>query len=297
MKRIPRNNVVYSFSPDNPPVERAKPGDTVVFETLDALGGQVRDEATPINRIDWNRVNPATGPLYVEGAEPGDTLVVRIKRIAVSDTGVILVVPGYGALPEAEFEPRVRLVRVSGGRVLFRGIGIEARPMIGTIGVAPPEGRVPTGDLGRHGGNMDAAVVGEGATLYLPVFVEGALLALGDLHAVQGDGEVCVAAAEVSGEVEVELGLVKRRSPPWPLVEFGDRVAVLVAGGTLDEAVEEATRVAVAALMRSRGLDFADAYMLASLVVDLRINQVVDPKKGVRAEIPKRYVDVESFLR
>ncbi len=294
--RIPSSKVIYSFSPGNKPVARAKPGDLVLFETLDALGGQVKSEDTPLESIDWSRVNPATGPVYVEGAEPGDTLVVDVLDIAYSDTAVILVAPGYGALYDKKIRPRARILRVDDGFLRFGSLRIKLRPMVGVIGVAPAEGEVPTGSLGEHGGNMDVSVLGRGVRVYLPVFVEGALLALGDLHLVQGDGEVCVSAAEVSGEVLVRVGLVKKCRPRFPVLDLGDRYAILAYGETLDEAAYRATEAAVEAIAKSQNLSFEDAYMLASLIVDLKINQVVDPYKGVRAEIPKDYVKIRDLL-
>ena len=295
--KIPRSRVIYSFSPQHKPVARAKPRDIVVFETIDALGGQITSEDTPIDKLDWSRVNPATGPLYVEGAEPGDTLVVDILDISVEDKAVILVVPGAGALHDKKFSPRVKILRRSKDFLEFDSIRIGLRPMVGVIGVAPREGEVATGDLGEHGGNMDVALLTRGTRLYLPVFVEGALLALGDLHMVQGDGEICVAAAEASGEVTVRVDVIKNRSPRYPILETSNRYALLVPGDTLDSAVYRASEEIVEALKRQYNLEFEEAYMLASLVVDLRINQVVDPHKGVRAEVPKKYISVDSLLR
>lgn len=294
--RLPRDYVVYSFSSKHVPRYRAHPGDVVVFETIDALGGQIVDEATPLETIDWSRVNPATGPLYVEGAKPGDTLVVEVESIRIADRAVIIAVPGFGALHDKKFSATARVAEVREGKLVFRGVEVELRPMIGVIGVAPEEGEYPTGTSGYHGGNMDVALITQGSRVYLPVFVEGALLAVGDLHAVQADGELCVAAAEVSGEVTVKLSLIKGKRPTYPVVEHGDRYSIIAFGKDLDEAVYRASEEAVAVLMRSLGLPFEDAYMLASLVVDLRINQVVDPMKGVRAEIPKKYAKLEHFL-
>ncbi len=296
MIKIPRSKVIYSFSPKHSPVAYAKPDDIVVFETIDALGGQVRSEDISIESLDWTRVNPATGPLYVEGAEPGDTLVVDILDISTEEQAVILVVPGHGALHDKSFKPRVKLLRRHKDRILFNDLEIPIKPMIGVIGVAPSEGEVPTGSLGAHGGNMDVALITRGTRLYLPVFVKGALLAIGDLHLVQGDGELCVAAAEVSGEVMVRVNVVKGRRPRYPVLELEDRYAILAFGKTVDEAVYRASEEAVEVLQRAHNLSFEEAYMLASLIVDLRINQVVDPLKGVRAEISKRYVDIDHIL-
>ncbi|MCS7111487.1 MAG: acetamidase/formamidase family protein [Ignisphaera sp.] len=296
MIRIPRNHTVYSFSRRHPARYRARPGDSVVFETLDALGGQIVDEATPIESIDWSRVNPATGPLYVEGAEAGDTLVVEIESIEVSDRGVIVVAPGFGALHDRSFRPRAKVVWVKNGRLLFNDIEIGVKPMIGVIGVAPEDGDIPTGTSGYHGGNMDVNLITAGSKVYLPVFVEGALVAIGDLHAVQADGELCVAAVEVSGEIQVKIGLIKGRRPHYPIVETLDRYAIITFGRDLDEAVYRASEEAVSILSRAFNAPFEEAYMLSSLLVDVRINQVVDPVKGVRAEIPKKYVRLDHLL-
>ncbi len=294
--RIPRENVIYKFSKDNSPVAYAKPGDIVVFETIDALGGQISDENVVLENIDWGKVNPATGPLFVESAEPGDTLVVDILDIRVDDRAVIIVVPGYGVLGDKRFKAKAKILVRRGDFLKFNSIHIKLKPMIGVIGVAPREGEIVTGDLGEHGGNMDVALLGKGTRLYLPVFTKGALLALGDLHMVQGDGELCVSAAEVSGEVTVRVDVIKNRRPKYPILETSDIYAILAYGDSIEEAVYRASNEAVNALMREHGLGFEEAYMLGSLIVDLRINQVVDPHKGVRAEIPKTYLSIDSLL-
>jgi len=294
--RIPRSRVVYSFSPKRVQPAHAKLGDVVIFETIDALGGQVKSEEVAFEAIDWSRVNPATGPLYVEGAEPGDTLIIDVLDTSTDDRAVILVVPGFGALPDKKFKAKVKLLRRRGDFLLFNGVEVPVKPMVGVIGVAPAEGELPTGTLGAHGENMDVALLTKGSRLYLPVFVEGALLAIGDLHLVQGDGELRVSAAEVSGEVMVRVGLIKGRRPKYPVLELEDRFAILTFGKTLDEAVYRASEEAVEALQRAHNMSFEEAYMLASLIVNLRINQVVDPLKGVRAEIPKKYVNLDSLL-
>jgi amidase len=143
---------------------------------------------------------------------------------------------------------------------------------------------------------MDVVEITRGSRVYLPVFVKGALLALGDLHVLQADGEICVAAAEVSGKVVTKIDVVKGRKPLLPLVETQTYIHVIGYGEDLDEATRRATEVAVQGLMKEYLLSFEEAYMLASLVVDLRINQAVDPAKGVRASIPKNIISIESLL-
>ncbi|MEM2551625.1 MAG: acetamidase/formamidase family protein [Sulfolobales archaeon] len=294
--KITRDHIIYSFSKKHPAMFSVVPGDSVIFETVDALGGQVVDESTALDKIDWSRVNPATGPLYVEGAKPGDTLVVEIEDIKVSDRAAIIVAPGFGALPDKDFRPSVKILKVVGEKLMFGNLEVEVRPMIGVLGVAPEEGEFPTGTSGHHGGNMDVATLTAGSRVFLPVFVDGALLALGDVHVVQADGEICVAAAEASGEVRVKIGLVKGKRPRYPIVESEDRYSIVAFGKDLDEAAYRASEEAVYAIMRAHSLSFEESYMLASLVVDLRINQVVDPMKGVRAEIPKKYIKLEYLL-
>lgn len=297
VKKIPSTHVIYSFSPSNKPVEKATPGEIIVFETLDAFGGQVKSENTLLSSIDWTRVNPATGPLYIEGAEPGDTLVVDILDIDIADYAIIAVIPGAGVLRDKKFEPRVKILPVSRGCILFNGIKLVVKPMIGVIGVSPPDNSIPTGTSGPHGGNMDVAEVTKGSRVYLPVFVKGGLLAIGDLHALQADGEICVAAAETPGSVTVRVELIKGRKPKLPIVETQNYIHIIGYGETLDEAAYRATEIAVEALMKEHSTSFEEAYMLASLVVDLKINQSVDPAKGVRASIPKNLVSIDSLLQ
>lgn len=296
MKKISKDNVIYTFSSKHKPVETAGPGEYVLFETEDAFGGQVKGEETPPDKLDWSKVDGATGPVYVEGAEPGDTLVVEVLDIRLQERGAIAVIPGYGGLSHLSFSPKAKVLRIDRSFVHFDELRIALRPMVGTIGVAPEEGEIPTGYPGRHGGNMDVSELGVGARIYLPVFSKGALLALGDLHAVQADGELCVSAVESPGEVLVRLDLIKGKRANWPILETEESFQVISAGKSLEEAVREAAEEAVRALMRARKIDFEEAYMLGSLLVNLRINQVVDPLLGVRAAVPKGIVSIDDFL-
>jgi len=296
MKVVTKDKGVYSFSPAHKPVEYVKPGELIILETEDAVGGQIKSEDTPLESIDWSRVNKATGPIYVEGAEKGDTLVVDILDIEVADRGVILVVPGAGILGDSKFEPRVKIAEIRDGLVLFDGLRLPMRPMIGTIGVAPEKGEIPTATPHRHGGNMDCVEVMRGARLYLPVFVDGALFAAGDLHAIQEDGELCVASIEVEGRILLRFSLIKHKAPEWPIVELDDHYSILTADEDLDKAVKLASEQAVKALMRAKGWPFEKAYMFGSIGVKLAINQVVDPKKGARAIIPKTLVTLNDLL-
>jgi len=293
--KIDDSRVFYAFSPDLEPVARVKPGTILEIETRDCFSNQLISEEQLVTQIDWSAVNPATGPVYVEGVEPGDALVVKILKIDVSSEGFLVTLPGAGALPDLVKEVKVRKCYVVGDKVVFRGSVINARKMVGVVGVATRE-KTSTGVPGRHGGNLDTKYVTEGSTIYLPVEAEGALFGLGDLHAAMGDGEVCVTGCEVSGRVLVVLDVIKKSAPKWPVLEYGEWVFVLVSNENLEKAVREAVQVSVEAISHATGVSWHEAYMLASVATDLEISQVVDPRKTVRVKIPKTIVDVTKLL-
>jgi amidase len=298
VKKVSKKNVIYSFSQKNKPVEHVALGEKILLETEDAFGGQAKGESVSIEQLDWTKVNGATGPIFIDEVMPGDTLVVKIEEVRVADKGVIAVIPKQGALKDKSIKAVAKTIPIRNGQVYFEnGVKVKANPMIGVIGVAPLDGEIPTGSPGRHGGNMDAKEVTAGTRLYLPVFVEGALFAAGDLHAVQADGEVCVSAVEVPGEILLSFDVLKRKQVSWPVLETKNSYAILTCGDSLDDASVFAVEAAVEALMQKHDWSFEEAYMFASLVVDLRVNQVVDPKKGIRAEIPKDWVSIESFCQ
>ncbi len=293
---VPESRVFYAFDPSLEPAAFAKPGDLVVFHTLDALGGQVKSEEDLVTAVDFSRVNPATGPLYVEGAEPGDALVVKLLSIETSEQGFVVTAPGAGALPDLVKKARTRRCTVREGFVEFLGYRLPAWKMVGVIGVATSE-KAPTGVPGRHGGNLDTKFVTEGATVYLPVEHPGALLGVGDLHALMAHGEVCVAACEVSGRVTALVDVARGLAPAWPLVDYGDSLYVLVSSEDVSGAIRGAVEASVEALSRALGLEWHDAYMLASLAVDIGVSQLVDPRKTAWARIPKQLAPPSRVLR
>jgi amidase len=292
---VPKNRVIYSFDTQHRPVEFVEPGEAISLKTEDAFGGQVTS-GNSVTLLDWSKVDGATGPIFVKTAEVGDTLIAEILDVSVENRGVIVTVPKCGILKGKKFRSSTKVVELSKDFVYFDDlVRVKSSPMIGTIGVTP-ESRVSTGSLGRHGGNMDVKEVRAGARLYLPVFVKGALFAAGDLHAVQADGELCVSAIEVAGEILLRFRLQKARRPEWPILETSDSYAILACGRTLDEAAKFATEAVIRALMREHGWSFEKAYMFASLAADLKINQVVDLKKGVRAVVSKDFLSLEGLL-
>ncbi len=288
--------MTYSFNPKHKPAEKVKPGEVVLLKVEDGFGGQIKDGKS-VSDLDWSKIDGATGPLFIETARAGDTLVVEILEVKTARRGTIVTIPKYGVLASRSFRATAKAVSIGGGFVHFeRNVRVRVEPMIGTIGVCPKSGNTPTGTLGNHGGNMDTKAVRAGTKLYFPVFVDGALFAAGDMHAVQADGELCVSAIEVAGEILLRFGVVKGKMPKWPILETNDSFSLLACGDSLDEAAENAAEEAVHALMREYDWPFEKAYMLGSLVIDLQINQVVDPKKGARATISKDFASLNSFL-
>ena len=285
---VTKDQIVLRMSHSAVPVARIAADTTIRLETADCFSDQVQGPDDVGRGLDWNTVNPATGPVYVEGAAPGDVLVVRIERLEVADHGVMCTGGGWGVLGDRIAELSWRFLSIADGRAGWEGgPRFAIRPMIGVIGVAPAGDDVPCGTPGPHGGNMDTRLIGEGATLYLPVQVEGALLAAGDLHAAMGDGEVAVTGVEVAGAVTLHVGLRRDLALNDPLLENGDLVATIASASTLDEAAASAT-AAMAELLHARlGLDLADAVMLMSAVGEVRVSQMVDPLRTVRFEMPK----------
>ena len=287
MLTIKRDTVVYTLAADNPPAAHAQSGDTICFETLDCFSGQITRPEDRTGGLDWSRINPATGPVYIEGAEPGDTLRVEILRIDLAPQAVMLESPGSGVTGLAATEESVKIMPVQDDRVIFNDqLSLPVCPMIGVIGTAPAGEGIPTGTPDAHGGNMDCNRIGAGTTLYLPVNVPGGLLAMGDLHAVMGDGEVCVCGAEITGEVTVRVTVIKGQPLPLPFLVTQTHAMAIASAEGLDAAAEATTLRIRSFLIDQVKLPAPEAGMLLSLAGDLRICQAVDPNKTCRMELP-----------
>ena len=287
MITVAREQSVFSLSAQAAPVVRVRPGASLVLETADCFSNQVQSAEDAPSAVDWTHINPATGPVFVEGAEPGDVLSVLIERIDVAPHGVMAVSGDFGVL-RARFEGiSFTMITLDGGFAQVAGANVPVRPMIGVIGVAPAGAPVPCGSPGPHGGNMDTRLIGEGATLYLPVFVTGALLAAGDLHAAMGDGEICGTGVEVAGSIQLRVDIRRDVALTNPIVETPEVVATIASAETLDEAADLATRDMADLLTQRLGLSAADATMLMSAAGQLQVSQVVDPLKTARYAMSK----------
>ncbi|MDO5638401.1 MAG: acetamidase/formamidase family protein [Neisseria sp.] len=281
------DQIIFAMSADNPPVLAVDSGAIVRFETCDCFANQITESGQIPDGIDWSRINPATGPVFVNGAEAGDTLAVHIRKIELAAQAVLATLPGLGVAGGRLQNGRIDIVPVQGNHaVLFDRVRVPLQPMIGVIGTAPAGEAVSCGIPDAHGGNMDSKIIAEHTTLYLPVNVAGALLALGDLHAAMGDGEVGVSGLEISGTVEVSVNVIKGRPYPLPLAQTPDMLYTLASHTDLNQAAEQATLMMHDYLLVHSTLDANQSIALQSIAGQLEICQVVDPQKTCRFGLP-----------
>jgi amidase len=294
MKRVSKEEHIYAFAKEMQPVLIVESGSQVVFETYDCYRGRLtiasRNEIHSLPGI-----NPATGPVAVSGAEPGDTLKVTIQAIQLDQEGTMYIRPGSGVLKNCVEHPEVKKFPIANGTIqVHRDHTVPIRPMIGVIGVSPKDGSIPTISPGSHGGNMDTREITEGAAIYLPVSVPGANLALGDLHAVMGDGEVPVCGVEIGGTVQVRVEVIKGVQFPVPVVEDEACFYVIASAHTLDDAARLAAEHMFQFLReRLPFLPANDIVCLMGMKGHARISQLVNPLKTAKFLVPKETFPVQ----
>lgn len=302
---IERGRVHYKWDNAIEPVVEIEPGDVVHCETDEVTDGQIAPgaPASVIGQLDFDRLYPLAGPVYVKSAQPGDTLAIEILGLETLDWGWAGLIPGLGLLAEDFPDPYIRHFDLTARThtPLAKGVDIPIEPFCGTMGVAtdepgPHDVLPPT----KGAGNIDTRHLTAGATLYLPVYMPGALFSAGDCHAAQGDGEVCVTGIESPMRFSLRFNLIRGRAPkPWtyhfrtvprppqPRSDEGGYYAVTALGPDLREDSKNAVRGLIDWLRSERGLSREDAYILCSLAADLRISQIVDqPNFGVSAYFP-----------
>ena len=303
-----RDELCYNYGGCEP-VMHVEPGTIIETWTEDCYDGSVRKpEDIPTKVRTPGHSNPQTGPFYIEGAEPGDTIAVTILDLKpAKDHGISSSFPGAGALSTTsntamlhDFLPeKVWFYKINEekGTVTYKAlesdysVEIPMKPFLGCIGVAPANGEVRYSIVpGDFGGNMDTPELGVGTTVFLGVNIPGALLSVGDGHLVQGGGEVIGTAVESSMHVRIRVELIKNRRTPWPLAE--DETHIMAIGSTrpLEDAYRVALKELVLWLERDYGLERMDALQLISQVSENNISQLVDPNYTVVAKIAKKYL-------
>lgn len=293
---LTRDQAFFGFDASIAPALHARQGEVLHLTTHDCFSGQLKTTADTLETLDWSITNPATGPIFIEGAKPGDVLRVTLHEVKAHGPSVMVAVPNVGALGHLITNEETVILPLEGDAVVYKDvITVKQDPMLGVIGVAPAEGTVPNSTPGPHGGNMDCTLIRTGAKLYLTVAVEGALFGCGDMHAVMGDGEVVVCGAETPGEVRLTPEVVDLPGLPTPFVENDEIVAVIASAPTVDEAYKQALDMMHSFLTGIAGLTTNDAALLMSLVGNLRFCQVVDPLMTVRFEFPKHVLAAYGF--
>ncbi len=303
------NDVKYVYASAEP-VARLKAGDILDTNTLDCFGNAIRKPGDTLSRTKGD--NPLTGPFYIEGAEPGDTLAVKILDLEVDgDQGVGAFAPGFGALNETNYTPMLHAplpekiwfypIDHAANTATFQALDskfstkIPLHPFLGCIGVAPAGGEARSSIVpAEFGGNMDSPEASVGNTVYFPVNVPGGLLYMGDGHAAMGDGEVAGTAIEVPLRARVQLSLIKGQKINWPRFENDNAIMAVGAYRPLDDCVRIAFTELVAWFHQDYGLSELDAYELLSQVAKIHLNEMVDPNYVVVASIEKKFLPAKK---
>ncbi|WP_315116319.1 acetamidase/formamidase family protein [uncultured Clostridium sp.] len=296
VKEFDKSKVIYEFSPNNKGVYFVKEGEEFWVETEDCYGGQIRTEKDLRSNIDSSAMNPSTGPIVVDGAEEGDVLCVEVLDIILDNQGVMGASPRLGVLGDKIKEYNTKIILIKDNRAYFdENIVIPVQSMIGVIGVSPKKESISCVTPGKHGANMDTKEICKGSKVYLPVFVKGANLAVGDLHASMGDGELSGTGIEIGGKVKLKVRLIKNKTIRNPRVDSKDYLITIASATSYKEAIAEAVDDMVEVLKELFNLKFEDAYRLLGATCDLRISQIVNPLITVKVCAPKEILKLEGF--
>jgi len=288
--RVPRSAPVFSYSAEHQPAATVASGELFVVETKSAFGEFGLKPGDDLSGLDQAKADPLTGPIFVEGAMPGDVLEVHIEALEVEGLGAQGVIPGIGILDwprlPLEFHP------VEDGEIVFPGgLRLPVRPNLGCLGVAPAGEAVPSVLPGDHGGNMDTRFVCAGSVVELPVFHPGGLLFMGDCHQLQSDGELCGVAPETDAVVTLRCVVRPSGAAPHrrPRVRTPDRLMFIGSAETLERAGALATADLVEALVLEKGLNEDLAYLLVTMKADLEVCQVVNGLRTARVCIDRAF--------
>ncbi|AXG06924.1 acetamidase [Haloplanus rubicundus] len=292
----------YTVGPYPDPVLEVAPGDTVEVETHDAFEGAIETEDDLPSEVLGDNLNPQNGPIYVEGATPGDALAITIDEIeprGPQPRGTTCTVPHFGGLSTTDrtamlHEPLPEIVKklevTTDGTVWNDDITIPYEPFVGTISTSPKIDSVNALTPFKHGGNMDLPDVRPGNTIYLPVEVDGGYVYLGDCHAAQGDGELCGVALEHPTNTTITVDLIEDWELEWPRLESDDFVMSIGSARPMEDAARAAYADLVTWMADDYGFDEMEAYMLLTQVGHVRLGNMVDPNYTIGAGIDKSYL-------
>lgn len=280
-------NFIYAMGQGLEKAIQVEENKDFVIETRDCFNCQIDSENYVLDHLDWDHINPATGPFYLENAKVDDVLKVTIKNIELDDVGTMCCLPENGVLGNEIKSPSIKKIPIKGEFAYFNEYKIPIKPMIGVIGVAPKEGEINCGTPGKHGGNMDNTKIGIGSILFLPVLKDGAYFSLGDVHAVMGDGEIMVSGVEINAKVTVCIEVIKGVTIAEPRLEDDQFVYTISSNEDLEQAIHDATLEMNKIIQKHLHYSLNEAGMLQSAIGNLEFCQVVDPKRTVRFKMPK----------
>jgi acetamidase/formamidase len=307
--QLKESELKYTYAASYPPVAHLRSGDILETNTVDCFGNAIKKPGDTLSMAKGD--NPLTGPFYIDGAEPGDTLAVKILDLQVDgNQGVGALAPGFGAINSTNYTPMINppipekiwfypidhAANVATFKALDSNFSVKIplHPFFGCIGVAPADGEARSSVVpAEFGGNMDSPEASVGNTVYFPVNVPGAMLFMGDGHAAMGDGEVAGTAIEVPLRSRVQVQVIKGRKINWPRFENSDYIMTVGAYRPLDDALRIAFTELVGWIHNDYGLSELDAYELLSKVAEIHLNEMVDPNYVVVAKINKKYLPVK----
>jgi len=286
MQRVTRDQLCSSFSATHPPALRVQPGEPFVMETNDRFATYEGPTSSPEALA---TLQTMAGPVYIEGAKPGDTLKVEVLDVTLPlPYGWIGATPGRGPLGDRIPAFRKARVQITAAGVVFKDrITLPLRPMIGRIGVAPREGSVRSNDRGTFGGSMGNTQITTGAAVYLPVFHEGGLLTIGDCHAAMGDGEVTASAVECALDATFRVTIEERFAVRRPVIATATEVMTTGEGQTMEAATSMAVQGMADLLVDTLDVDATEAAMLIACAADVRTGLAGNPPYTMRVAIPK----------
>jgi len=286
MQKISKDHVVRTFDATHPPAARVRPGEVFVMETNDRFREWHDAKAWPMEQL-----TVMTGPVFVEGVQPGQVLTVDILDVRPTQGfGYVVAIPGFGMFKD-KVEFRKKIVPIEGNQVRYNdSITLPFAPMVGKLGVAPVNGSLPSNASGAFGGEFSNTQIGPGSTVYLPVFVEGGLLTIEDVHARMGDGEAAASAVEMAAEVTLRCGVASELKLSRPLIVTRDEVLTLGEGETVEAAARGALDGLTNLLMERTKVDLTEAAMLVSIAADVRISYIGGTPYLVRAAIGRQMV-------
>lgn len=287
MKKVTKDKVVLEMSKDNEVVEYIEPNEKFIVETNDCFSGVLKTEEDFFSDVGWDKINPATGPIYIKGSEPGDVLIVNIENIKVAEQGVMTVQPGDVMGDEIKSES-TSIIKIRDDKILFdKKLYLPVKPMIGVIGTAPKGEAIRCSTPGLHGGNMDCKEITNGSKVYLPVNTSGALLAMGDVHALMADGELAETGVEVAANITMSCDVKKSEEElPLPMVSTKDKLIIIHSDNDVKEAINKVTYKSVKFISKKTSMPLEKALRLIGLVGQASICQIVNPLMTAKTEIP-----------